>query len=170
MARVALRSPNVREISPRANAQSAEHPDVALRNKGEVVFVWDGAPSDSLGDDSGRGIYVRQFDPAGVAATLTDRLINVTTSDDQHWPAIASNGDLDFAFAWNGYSRAVFSDEIYGRLVEFPDIAPHPLLEITENSGTPMTPLLNCERYIHGVFGRLIGWSVCHFTTGGRDG
>jgi hypothetical protein len=26
------------------------------------------------------------------------------------------------------------------------------------------------ERCIHGVFGRLIGWSVCHFTMGGRDG
>jgi len=29
---------------------------------------------------------------------------------------------------------------------------------------------LGCERCIHGVFCWLIGWSVCHFTTGVRDG
>jgi YD repeat-containing protein len=120
----------------RHRSDSQRLPDVAMKNNGEIVAVWQ-----SYGQDgSGQGVYARQFDASGQSATLEDLRINDITADNQWFPAIASDRETRFGFAWHGYfpwdgNGFPRIDEIFGRFLDFPDIFPQPLLTIMDDSG-----------------------------------
>jgi RHS repeat-associated protein len=112
----------------RTNSQY--RPDVAMKDNGEFIVVWESVEQDG----SGRGVYARQFDANGQPATLEDLRINDTTEGNQWFPVMATDGENRFGFAWQSYDL-VFSDGIFGRFLDFPDVVPRALVTITDDCG-----------------------------------
>jgi hypothetical protein len=118
----------------RHRSDSQQLPDVAMKNNGEIVAVWQ-----SYGQDgSGHGIFARQFDATGQAGTWEDLPLNDHTLNDQVRPAISGNGADRFGFAWQSYGQDSSDHGIFGRFLDFPDMVPRPLLVITDGEGNPV--------------------------------
>ncbi|HEY7168824.1 MAG TPA: DUF4347 domain-containing protein, partial [Candidatus Binatia bacterium] len=70
---------------------------VAMDADGDFVITW----TSNNQDGGGRGIYSRQYTPAGVAKT-GEILVNTTTSGDQEYSSAAMDARGDFTVVWTG--------------------------------------------------------------------
>jgi hypothetical protein len=88
---------------------SQQRPEIAMRDGGEFVVVWD-----SFGEDgAGYGVFGRRFDSAG-SPLATAFQVNVYTAGYQRIPSIDIEDDGDFVVVWNGTGTAGV-DGIWGR-------------------------------------------------------
>ncbi len=126
----------------RINIQdNATLPAVAIRPTGEFIVVWEGR------DDSGKGIFARNYDAAG--RPVTDAYpVNVTTLRDQTDPHVAVNDAGCYVIAWRGQFRlpsdAVITN-IFCRVFDGSDAAAGPEQQVTDGTLT-MRPAVGIDR------------------------
>jgi hypothetical protein len=81
-------------------ANSQEDPAVGMDGDGDFVIAWESY----LQDGSARGIFARRFNGAG-AAVGGEFQVNSYTPGNQQSPAVAVEGDGDFAVAWESVGQ-----------------------------------------------------------------
>jgi hypothetical protein len=87
-------------------------PALAVKSASGFVVSWQ-----SFGQDAalGYGVFAREFDAAGVAAT-NEFAVNTTVADDQQAPSVESGGDGGFVIAWQSFGQdAPVGDGVYAR-------------------------------------------------------
>ena len=106
-------------------------PRVAADGAGGFVAVWE------AGDQDGKGIFARRFDPTG--KPLDDPFqVNQTTKGHQEKPSIAGERDGDFVIVWQGMDDKAGGLAVFARVF---DEAGDPVTgEATVNANFQRTP------------------------------
>lgn len=110
---------------------SQDWPDVAMKDNGEFLVAW------QSNGESGKEIFVQQFDAAAHPASLLEARVNDMTVDNQEFAAVTGNGQQRFFFAWQTRDLVGQTDEaVAGRFADYPTVVARPLIAVTESSGT----------------------------------
>ena len=88
-----------------------EAPKAALLADGSVVVTWQ---SESL-DGSSWTVASHRISAAGQLVGAVDTVVNTTTTDQQHSPAIAALADGDYVITWSSYPHDGSDWGIYGQ-------------------------------------------------------
>jgi len=91
-------------------------PSVGIDDSGNFVVAWEGS------DASGKGVYARVFNSAGVAQT-GEFLVNQTTGNDQKEASIAVDADGDFVVAWQSKDQDGDKEGVYARVFDSAGLA-----------------------------------------------
>jgi len=86
------------------------HPAVAMDENGNYVVVWENQGADG----SGFGIFGQRYDINGVPLG-SEFPVNISTDEDQRYPAIAMDSDGDFVVVWMDEALDASGWGIYGR-------------------------------------------------------
>lgn len=98
---------NVQETSSEGRGS---HRAVSIAPDGNYVVVW----SSQSQDGSGFGVYGQRFNKNGVALG-SEFLINQTTTSDQKWATVATDGAGNFVVAWSSQNQDGSGAGVYAR-------------------------------------------------------
>ncbi|MFL5330324.1 MAG: RHS repeat-associated core domain-containing protein [Gemmataceae bacterium] len=99
---------------------SQELPAVAMDTDGDFVVTW---ASDGQ-DGSNYGIYAQAYQRDGTTAGSNFR-VNVYTTNSQYVPAVASDTEGNFTFAWESYGQDGNQFGIYSRRYSVDGLSPY---------------------------------------------
>jgi len=85
------------------------YPAVAADSAGNFLVAWQSL----FQDGSGRGIFGRRYNSAGVAMG-SEFQVNSYTTGDQVYPSVASDGTGDMVVVWNRYGEGVYGQRYDG--------------------------------------------------------
>ncbi|HTT38056.1 MAG TPA: cadherin-like domain-containing protein, partial [Burkholderiales bacterium] len=87
--------------------------NIAMDANGNYVVVWDGNGTQTGQTDS-QGIFFQRYNASGVAQGSETR-VNTTTTDVQHWPAVAMDSNGNFVVTWTSANQDGSGDGIYAQ-------------------------------------------------------
>lgn len=106
---------NVQETSSEARGS---HRAVSIAPDGNYVVVW----SSQSQDGSGFGVYGQRYNKSGVALG-GEFLINQTTTSDQKWATVATDGAGNFVVVWNSDNQDGSGAGVYARRYDSSGVA-----------------------------------------------